>query len=76
MDFSQLSRETVINLLDSVNLTTFRVIYSSISIPKNIPRFICSNKDLSDVLKHLDLEEAFLRRILCIDLGNTKLYRA
>lgn len=75
MNFSKLDRETIINLLDSINMTTFRVLYASISIPKNIPRYICSNNNLSKVLEHLNLEEAFLRRMLCIDLGDTKLYK-
>lgn len=74
-DFSNLNREALIKLFDSKSTATFRVLYRSVYIPKNIPRFICSNKSLKELIPKFHLDKAILRRLVQIDVGDLKLYK-
>lgn len=73
--FKGLSRETIIKILDSTSNTTFRVTQGTISIPKNIPRYICSNLPLKKIIGSLKIEKAFTRRIKEINIGGLLLYK-
>jgi len=66
-------RSTVVKLLDSEDITTFRVTYGSVTIPANTPRFILSNIELKDLV-NFELDEAITRRILVTNIGGLKLY--
>jgi len=66
-------RSTVVKLLDSEDITTFRVTYGSVTIPANTPRFILSNIELKDLVC-FELDEAITRRIIVTNIGGLKLY--
>ena len=74
IDLSKLSREVIIKLFDSSDEATFDVKYGPVRIPANTPRFIASNKTLSLMMKFGD-DEAINRRVITINVGNTKLYQ-
>jgi hypothetical protein len=66
-------RSTVVKLLDSEDITTFRVTYGSVTNPANTPRFILSNIELKHLV-NFELDEVITRRIVVTNIGGLKLY--
>lgn len=73
--FSGREREELIKLIDSEDGTTFSVKHNSIKIPKNIQRYIITNKDLATLFGQHYLDTAISRRIILVKLKeDEKLY--
>ena len=73
INLSKLTREAVLKLVDSCDETTFDVKFGTIRIPAKTPRFIVSNKSLSELIS-FKVDGAIIRRVVEIDIGNRVLF--